>query len=162
ATRPAIRAAVRDIEPTLPIPELRPLREWIAESAAAPRLTMILAAAFAGAALFLTVVGIYGVMSHAVSQRTREIGVRIAMGARRSSVLGLVLRSGMTSAAAGIVLGLIGAWSIGRVVSSLLFEVSSTDRLTFALTASALAGVAALACMVPALRATRIDPVIAL
>jgi len=162
AILPAIRAAVREIEPTLPIPDLRPLGDWIAESAAAPRLTTTLAGAFAGAALFLTVVGIYGVMSYAVSQRTQEIGVRVALGARRISVIRLVLRSGMTWASGGIVLGLIGAWSISRVVSSLLFDVSATDPVTFALTALALTVVAVLACTMPALRATRIDPVIAL
>ena len=162
AILPAIRAAVREVEPTLPIPDLRPLGDWIGESAAAPRLTTTLAGAFAGAALFLTVVGIYGVMSYAVSQRTQEIGVRVAMGARRSSVIRLVLRSGMTWAAGGIGLGLIGAWSISHVVSSLLFGVSATDPVTFALTALALTVVAVLACTMPALRATRIDPVIAL
>jgi putative ABC transport system permease protein len=159
---PAIRAAVREIEPTLPIPELRPLDEWITESTAQARLTTTLAGAFAGAALFLTIVGIYGVMSYAVSQRTQEIGVRIAIGARRTSVVGLVLRAGMTWAGGGIMLGLLGAWALSRVIGSLLFDVSATDPLTFAMTAGALTGVAALACTVPALRATRIDPVIAL
>jgi predicted permease len=162
ATLPAIRSVVREIEPTLPIPELRPLPDWIAESTAAPRLTTTLAGAFAAAALFLTVVGIYGVMSYGVSQRTQEIGVRVAMGARRVSVIGLVLRSGMTWAAGGIGLGLVGAWASSRGISSLLFDVSATDPLTFALTAVALTVVAVLACTVPALRATRIDPVIAL
>jgi putative ABC transport system permease protein len=159
---PAIRAAVRDIEPTLPVPDLRPLDEWIAESAAQARLTTTLAAAFAGAALFLTVVGIYGVISYAVSQRTQEIGVRIAIGARQRSVVGLVLRAGMTWAGGGIVLGLLAAWSVSRVVSSLLFDVSATDPSTFVLTALILTGVAALACTLPAIRAARIDPVIAL
>ena len=162
AILPAIRAAVREIEPTLPIPELRPLDDWIAESTAQPRLTTTLAGAFAGAALLLTMVGIYGVISYAVSQRTQEIGVRIAIGARRSSVVGLVLRAGMTWAGGGIMLGLLGAWSLSRGIGSLLFDVSATDPLTFAMTAVALTGVAALACTVPALRATRIDPVIAL
>ncbi len=162
AILPTIRAAIREIEPTLPIPDLRPLDEWIDESVAQARLTTTLAGAFAAAALFLTIVGIYGVISYGVSQRSQEIGVRVAMGARRISVIGLVLRSGMTWAGGGIALGLIGAWSMSRVVSSLLFDVSATDSLTFALTAFALTGVAALACMVPALRATRIDPVIAL
>jgi predicted permease len=162
AILPSIRAVVREIEPTLPIPELRPLDQWIGESTAQSRLTTTLAGAFAAAALFLTIVGIYGVVSYAVGQRTQEIGVRVAMGARRISVLALVLRSGMTWAGGGIVLGLLGAWSISRAVSSLLFGVSATDPVTFALAAGALAGVAALACTVPALRATRIDPVIAL
>ena len=162
AMAPALRAAVSEIEPTLPIPEWRRLDEWVAESVAPSRLTTTLAGAFAGAALFLTLVGIYGVIAYAVSQRTQEIGVRIAIGARRSSVVTLVLRAGMTWAGAGIVLGLIGALSIGRLIASLLFDVSATDPATFVLTALVVTGVAALACMVPALRASCIDPVIAL
>ena len=153
---------VREIESTVAIPDLRPLDEWVAESAAQPRLTTTLAGAFAGAALFLTVVGIYGVISYTVSQRTQEIGVRIAIGARRTSVIGLVLREGMTWAAAGIALGLLGAWSMSRAFTSLLFDVSATDPFTFVLTALALTGAAALACTVPAVHATHIDPVIAL
>jgi putative ABC transport system permease protein len=159
---PAVRAAVREIEPTLPIPELRPLDEWIAESTAQARLTTTLSAAFAAAALFLTVVGIYGVISYAVSRRTQEIGVRIAIGARRATVVGLVLRAGMTWAGGGIVIGLLAAWLLSRVVGSLLFGVSATDPLTFGLAALSLTGVAMLACTLPAIRATRIDPVIAL
>jgi putative ABC transport system permease protein len=162
AILPAIRTAVREIEPTLPIPELRPLDEWIVESTEQARLTTTLAGAFAGAALFLTLVGIYGVISYTVGQRTQEIGVRIALGAHRASVLGLVLRGGMTWAVGGIVLGLLGAWSVSRAISSLLFDVSATDPFTFAVTALALAGVGVAACTVPAVRATRIDPVIAL
>jgi cell division protein FtsX len=162
AILPAIRAAVREVEPAQPIPDLRRLDEWIAESAAQPRLTTTLAGAFAVAALFLTAVGIYGVISYAVSQRTQEIGVRMAIGAARTSVVVLVLRGGMTWAGGGIVLGLLGAWSVSRAIASLLFDVSAADPLTFAVTALALAGVAGLACTLPAIRATRIDPVIAL
>jgi predicted permease len=162
AILPAIRAAVGEIEPTLPVRELRPLDDWIAESAAPPRLTTTLAAAFASAALLLTIVGLYGVTASAVGQRTQEIGVRIAMGARRTSVIGLVLRGGMTWAVAGIALGLVGAWSLSRAIASLLFDVSATDPFTFVLSGSVLTGVAALACVVPAIRATRIDPVMAL
>ena len=162
AILPSIRAAVREIEPTLPVPDLRPLDDWIADSAAQARLTTTLAGAFAGAALFLTVVGIYGVISYTVAQRTQEIGVRIAIGARRASVVGLVLGGGMTWAGGGIVLGLLGAWWLGRAVGSLLFDVSATDPFTYAATALGLTAVAVLACTVPALRATRIDPVIAL
>jgi predicted permease len=162
AILPGIRAAVHEIEPTLPTPDLRPLDDWIDESTAQARLTTTVAAAFAGVALFLTIVGLYGVISYAVSQRTQEIGVRIAIGARRTSVVGMVLRAGMTAAGGGIVLGLLGAWSVSRVVGSLLFDISATDPSTFALTALTLTGVAVLACTMPALRATRIDPVIAL
>jgi ABC-type antimicrobial peptide transport system permease subunit len=162
AVLPAIRAVIRGIEPALPMPELRRLDEWIAESAAEPRLTTTLAGAFAGAALFLTIVGIYGGVSYSVSQRTKEIGVRMAIGAARTSIVGLVLRAGMTWAGAGIVIGLAGAWSIGRAVNSLLFDVSARDPLSFGVTGFILAGVAALACVAPAMRAIRVDPVIAL
>ena len=106
--------------------------------------------------------GIYGVISYGVGQRTQEIGVRMAMGAARSSVVGLVLRGGMTWAVGGIAVGLFGAWAVSRAIASLLFEISAADPLTFAVAALALTGVAGLACTVPAIRATRIDPIIAL
>jgi putative ABC transport system permease protein len=162
AILPAIRAAIRETDAAQPVPGLRRLDEWIAESVEQPRLTTTLAGAFAAAALLLTALGIYGVISHGVSQRTQEIGVRVAIGATRRSVIGLVLRGGMTWAGAGIVLGLLGAWSISRAVASLLFNVSPADPLTFGLTALALTGVAVLACTVPAVRATRIDPLTAM
>jgi predicted permease len=162
AILPAIRAAVRELDPAQPVPDLRRLEEWIAESTAQPRLTTTLAGAFAVAALLLTAVGIYGVISYGVGQRTQEIGVRMAMGAARSSVVGLVLRGGMTWAVGGIAVGLFGAWAVSRAIASLLFDISAADPLTFVMTALALAGVAGLACTVPAIRATRIDPIIAL
>ena len=162
AILPTIRAAVGAIDPALPVADLRHLEEWIAESAVQPRVTTTLAGAFAVAALFLTAVGIYGVISYAVSQRTQEIGVRMAVGASRTSVVRLVVRRAMTWAGGGIVLGLLGAWSVSQTIASLLFDVSAADPLTFAVTALALAGVSALACTVPAIRAMRVDPVIAL
>ena len=162
AILPAIRAAIREIDPSQPVPDLYRLEDGIAESTSQPRLTTTVAAAFALAALFLTAVGIYGVISYSVSQRTEEIGVRMAMGAARTSVVGLVLRGGMTWAATGIALGLLGAWAASRAIASLLFDVSAVDPLTFAVTALALGGVALLACAVPAFRALRIDPIVAL
>jgi predicted permease len=162
AILPAIRATIRESSPGQPIPDLRRLDEWIAESTAQPRLTTTLAGAFAAAALFLTLVGVYGVVSYAVSQRTQEIGVRMAVGAARLSVVGLVLRGGMRWAGGGIALGLLGAWSVSRTIASLLFDVSAADPVTFAVTGLILAGVGVLACAMPAFRATRIDPVIAL
>jgi predicted permease len=159
---PAIRAALREIDPAQPVPDLRRLEEGIAESTAQPRLTTTVAGTFAVAALLLTAVGIYGVLSYTVSQRTQEIGVRMAMGATRASVVGLVLRGGMAWAASGIALGLLGAWAVSRTIASLLFDVSAADPLTFVVTALALGGVAGLACTVPAIRAIRIDPIVAL
>jgi putative ABC transport system permease protein len=162
AILPAIRAAIREIDAAQPVPVLRPMDDWIGEVTEQPRLTTTLAGAFAVTALLLTAVGIYGVISHAVSLRTQEIGVRMAIGAARTSVVALVLRGGMTWAGGGIALGLLAAWATSRAIAGLLFNTSPADPLTFGVTALALAGVAALACMVPAIRATRIDPVIAL
>jgi predicted permease len=162
AILPAIRAVFRHVDPTLPVPGVRRLDEWIAESDAQPRLTATLAGVFAVVALFLTVVGIYGVIAYSVTQRTQEIGVRMAIGAGRRSVVGLVLGTAMTWAGGGILLGLLGAWSTAQAIASLLFSTSATDPFTFALAAFALTLVAVSACVVPAIRATRIDPVIAL
>jgi putative ABC transport system permease protein len=159
---PVIRMAVRDIDAAQPVPSLRPLDEWIAESTEQPRITTTLATAFAVAALLLTAVGIYGVISYGVSQRTQEIGVRMAIGAARTSVVGMVLREGLTWAGGGILLGLLSAWAASQAISGLLFHTSRVDPLTFGATAFGLAGVAALASVVPAIRATQIDPVIAL
>jgi predicted permease len=157
---PVVRAVVGQIDPAIAV-AMRPMEEWIVESESQRRMTTTLAAAFAAVALFLTMVGIYGVISYAVSQRTQEIGVRMAIGASARSVVLLVLRTGMTLAAGGITIGLLGAWSMSRGIGSLLFDVSATDPSTFAATALALGAVAALACAVPAIRATRIDPAIA-
>jgi ABC-type antimicrobial peptide transport system permease subunit len=117
---------------------------------------------FAALALLLAVVGIYGVISYAVAQRTRELGVRMAMGASRRQVLRLVLGQGARLALAGVALGLVAAAALARVVESLLYEVGAVDPVTFVAVPLLLSAVALLACWVPALRATRVDPLVAL
>ncbi|HEY0003691.1 MAG TPA: FtsX-like permease family protein, partial [Pyrinomonadaceae bacterium] len=126
------------------------------------RLVMWLMASFAALALLLTAIGLYGVISYTVSQRTQEIGVRMALGAQRSDVLKLVVRQGMRLTFIGLLLGVFAAFALTRVMSSLLFGVSATDPLTYAGVALLLALVSLVACFIPARRATRIDPIVAL
>jgi ABC-type antimicrobial peptide transport system permease subunit len=159
---PSIREAVRKIDPAQPISEVRSLREWLGESAAEDRLTTMLTGAFAITALLLAAVGIYGVVAYSVGRRTQEIGVRMAVGARRGQVVRLVLREGMTTAGGGIALGLAGAFALQRVLANVLFEVPARGPFTFAAAGTTLVLVALAACYVPAARATRIDPTLAL
>ena len=126
------------------------------------RFSTLMLGAFAVFALILAAVGVYGVMSYLVSLGTHDIGVRMALGAQRSSILGMVVRQGLELTGAGIVIGLIGAAVLTRVMASLLFGVSAMDLVTFSTVPVILAATAALACYLPALRATRVDPVIAL
>jgi putative ABC transport system permease protein len=158
----ALRDIVRELDPQMPIANVRPMTEVIGASISSQHFVMLLMGSFAGLALILTAVGIYGVLSYHVSQRTHEIGIRMALGARTGDVLGLVLRQGMTLTLIGVAVGLAAAFALTRLMSSLLYGVSATDPLAFALTSLILTGVALGACFVPARRATKVDPMVAL
>jgi predicted permease len=154
---PALRSAIWKVDPEMPVP-MKTMDELIAHGAAPRRFQMTLVLLFAATALLLASLGIYGVVSYTVAQRTNEIGVRVALGARAADVYRMVLRQGLAPVAFGLIAGVAGALALGRLLSSLLFEVSPADPLTIGAVAAALAAVAAFACTVPALRATRIDP----
>src|SRR6185295_10948733 len=140
----------------------RTMNEVVAASLATRRFSMILLNVFAVAALLLASIGIYGVISYLVGQRTHELGIRLALGAQRSDVLRLVLSHGMKMALSGVALGLVAALGLTRLMTSMLFGVSATDPATFTVIALMLTGVALLACLVPARRATKVDPLVAL
>jgi len=146
----------------LVISDDEPQEEAVARSIAGQRFAVILLGAFAGLALLLASVGIYGVLSYLVGQRTREIGVRMALGARQFDVLRMVLRDGARMTLLGAGIGLFAALALTRLMSSMLFGVAPTDPLTFAAVAVILCGIALAACYVPARRATRVDPMVAL
>ncbi|HEX8140385.1 MAG TPA: ABC transporter permease [Pyrinomonadaceae bacterium] len=158
----AVRAEVRRMDADLPVYNVKTMRELASESVAQPRFRTLLLAIFAAVALLLSGVGLYGVMSYWVTQRTREIGVRMALGAQASDVLRMVVGQGMMMAVVGVCVGLVASLALTRVIHSLLFGVSTTDPLTFAAVPLVLCVVAFLASYIPARRATRIDPMIAL
>jgi predicted permease len=157
-----IRKEVSALDPDQPIAVIRPMTEWVAMSAAGARYRTTLLGLFALLAMILAATGIYGVMSYSVAQRTQEIGVRMALGARPLDVLKLVVRQGMILALIGIVVGLAAALALTRVMSSLLFGVTERDPITFGVVAALLIVVAFIACFVPARRATKVDPLVAL
>jgi putative ABC transport system permease protein len=157
-----IRDAVRQQDSTLALQQARLLRDWLGESVAPTRLTTTLASIFAGSALLLAAVGIYGVLAYTVASRTKEIGVRMALGATRRGVVGLVLREGMTWAGSGIVAGLIGAFAATGLIATLVFDVPARDPITFATVGGAVTLVALMASAIPAVRAVHIDPTIAM
>jgi putative ABC transport system permease protein len=159
---PKLRGIVTSLDRNLAIADIRPMESLISDSIALPRFTLLLFGFFSGVALTLAAVGLYGVMSYSVAQRTHEIGIRMALGARREEVLRMVVAQGVILTSLGLVLGLAGALGITRLASSLLFEVSPTDPLTFALISIVLAAVALFACYLPARRAVKVDPVVAL
>lgn len=157
-----VRQAVRALDPNIPLFDVMTMEQRISESVAQPRVSTVLLGVFAAIALTLAAVGIYGLISYTVAQRTPEIGIRMALGAEPSDVLRLMVRQGMMPVLAGIAVGIVGAWIASRVIRGLLFGVSATDPLTFVVVSLFLAGVALLAAYLPARRATRVDPAIAL
>jgi putative ABC transport system permease protein len=158
----AMRQAVREADPGLPVYGVRTMEEYLARTLTPKRLMMLVLALFAGVALTLAAVGIYGVMSYAVAQRTSEIGIRLALGANPRDVLRLVVGQGMALTVAGVAIGLGAAYWLTRLIATLLFGVSATDGATFAGVAALLAVVAFLSTWIPARRAARVDPLIAL
>ncbi len=162
ALAPSVRNVIRQLDPNLPVADVRPMTAVVGAALSTPRFTSVLLSMFALLALTLSAVGIYGVLSYVVSRRTREIGIRVAIGADRSRVLRMVLTNGLTLALTGLGLGVIVSLPIARLMQGLLHGVTPADPATFVAVALALASVALLASLVPALRATRVDPVIAL
>ncbi len=158
----AIVRAIHEVDPTIPVYDVRTMEDRMSDSLARQRFSTMMLGAFAVFALILAVVGVYGVMSHMVTQGTHDIGVRLALGAQRSSIVRMVITRGMELTGAGVVLGLLGAAALTRVMASLLFGVSATDALTFAAVPMILVAIGLLASYVPARRATRVDPVVAL
>jgi ABC-type antimicrobial peptide transport system permease subunit len=162
ATAGAIRKALKEISSEHLMVKVQAMEEIIADSLAARRVSMIVLCVFATLALGLASMGIYGVISYLVGQRTREIGIRMALGAKQSDVLRQVLGESMKMTVAGILIGLLAALGLTRLMANLLFGVSATDPLTFAGVGIILTSVALAACLVPARRAMRVDPTIAL
>ncbi len=162
ALLPAIRSIVAEFDPDLAVYNVQSMEQITADSLGSRRLTLTLVGLFAALALVLATIGIYGVMSYVVAGRTQEIGIRIALGAQRGDVFKLVVGQGMALAGAGLALGLIAAAGLTRYLSSQLFHVNAIDPLTYAGVTLLLGGVALLACYIPARRATRVDPLVAL
>jgi predicted permease len=155
-------AQAKEIDPEIPVYSISSMQERLAGSLSQKRFSTLLLGLFAGVALALAAVGIYGVMAYVVAQRTREIGIRMALGAESRDVVKLVVRQGMAVATAGVMAGVAGALALTRFMSSMLYGVSAADPVTFVFVSVLLAGIALLACAVPALRATRVDPIVAL
>jgi predicted permease len=160
--RGVIEAAVRESDSSLPIIRYRGMDEVFAESVSRPRLVANLLGIFAGLALLLAALGTYGILSYMVTERRREIGIRMALGAAQTTVVQMIMGQGVAIAAAGLVVGLVGALALNRVMSTLLFGVAPTDPATFVVVAATIVGVATLACFLPARRAAKVDPMVVL
>ena len=159
---PAVTKDVAALDADVPLFGVKSMDEYLSASVAAPRFNTTLLSIFAGVALVLTIVGLYGVMSYSVVQRTNEIGIRLALGAQSRDVLIMIIKQGSKLIVVGLVIGLAGAFAATRVIASLLFGVKAKDPFTFVAAAVLLAIVALLACYIPAWRATKVDPLEAL
>jgi predicted lysophospholipase L1 biosynthesis ABC-type transport system permease subunit len=159
---PTLRAALAEVDPQLPLGDVQPLREIYGEQLGRDRILLALTGVFAVLALLLATVGIYGLMAGMVAQRTREIGIRMTLGAATSDVAGVILRHGVALTVPGIVLGLAGAWASSRLLATVLFGVAPTDPFTFLAVTVILTAAATAACALPALRAARLQPDVAL
>ena len=162
ALLPAIRRRIHDLDAGLALANVNTMEQWVSNSAAQPRLNSVLLTSFAAVALLIAGIGIYGVLAYSVNQRTREIGLRMALGATPRSVLQLIVGQGMKMALIGVGIGLAVGLALGRAVSSLVFGVPVRDPATFSVVAIVLTGVALAACVIPARRAARVDPMVAL
>lgn len=158
----SVTREVRSMDQELPVFSVKTMEQYISESVAAPRFNTTLLSIFAAVALVLTIIGLYGVMSYSVAQRTNEIGIRMALGAQTSDVLGLIVKQGIVLVLIGLALGMAGALALTRLLASLLFGVTTKDPITFVAIAALLSIVALLACFIPARRATKVDPMVAL
>jgi putative ABC transport system permease protein len=154
-----VRAAVTELDPSLAVARIQPMETIVSDALGPERFVTLLLGLFAGVALLLAVVGLYGVVSYGVSQRLREMGVRLALGAEGGDIRGLVLRQSLRLASIGVVLGIAGALGVTRLMENLLFGVSATDPWTYGAVALILAAVATSASAVPAARAARVDPI---
>jgi putative ABC transport system permease protein len=158
----AIQRALREASGGLPVARIRPMDEIVVKSTARSDFNMLLLTVFGCAALLLAAIGVYGLMAYSVEQRTQEIGIRLALGASVGQVRHMVIVQGMTLALAGVVIGMIAAFALSKLIESLLFGVTARDPMVFVAVPAVLAAVALIAVWVPALRATRIDPIDAL
>jgi len=158
----SVKNELRSLDPDLPMYYVRTMEQLVSESLARRRFSMLLLGIFASVALVLAAIGIYGVMAYLVNQGTREIGIRMALGASKRNILSLVVRQGITLALSGVAIGMAASFLLTRLIRSLLFGVQATDPVTYAGISLLLAVVALLACYIPAQRAARIDPMVSL
>jgi len=159
---PQVQVLVRQLEPSAAVDRVEPLTKAVASSLSQPRFAAIVVSGFAGLAMLLAAVGLYGVMSHGVAQRRRELGIRAALGAGRLDLVRLVLREGLSMTLVGLVLGVFAAGLLTRLMQDLLFGITPMDAMTFTGASAILMGTAICACLGPALRAASIDPAVTL